>query len=269
MKYLFFDTETTGLPKKTFDSYGKKTTQWPHIVQLCWIILDDYDFSMQSHNHIIKIPYNVSVDPISESIHHISHDIIRKHGEDPITIFTKLKEDMLHVDCIIAHNLNFDKSIFIAECKRYNIPNPFYDIDYDKQVCTMKLGIPLCKLEFPPRPNYSNTFSQKVTFNTNSNINILTNTSRTHKKTIKYKYPKLIELHHHLFPEDKYNLNDDLLHNALYDVLLCIRCFFKIQHNIDIKNITKRFRASRQDEIGIINNTKKYDISGVYDTLYK
>lgn len=264
MKYLFFDTETTSLPKKYFDQTGKRKTIWPHIVQLCWIILDDSDFSMQTHDYIIKLPYNVYVDPVSESIHHITHDMIRKYGKDPLTIFTTLKEDMLSVDYIIAHNLNFDKSVFVAECKRYNIPNPFHDIDYDKQFCTMQLGTPLCKIHFPQRQQQNNLFSQHVSFNTHNHHHTKTN-------KYKYKYPKLIELHDYLFPQDKYKLNEKMLHNALYDVLLCIRCFFKIQHNIDMKNITTRLRNKNLDTINedLTSNTKKeYDISGVYDTLY-
>lgn len=39
MKILFFDTETTELPK----DYGAPTTDtknWPHMVQLSWIVTD-------------------------------------------------------------------------------------------------------------------------------------------------------------------------------------------------------------------------------------
>ena len=37
--YLFFDTETTGTPKN-YDKPTSDTQNWPHIVQLSWIIED-------------------------------------------------------------------------------------------------------------------------------------------------------------------------------------------------------------------------------------
>jgi len=47
------------------------------------------------------------------------------------------------------------------------------------------------------------------------------------------KYPKLKELHSLLF-NDK--LNEDLLHDALGDTLVCLRCFYKMVTNKDIKD---------------------------------
>ena len=48
------------------------------------------------------------------------------------------------------------------------------------------------------------------------------------------KYPKLIELHKHYFNEEVNGL-----HNALTDVLVCFRCYYKMEHDIDIFNLLK------------------------------
>ena len=48
------------------------------------------------------------------------------------------------------------------------------------------------------------------------------------------KYPKLKELHKLLFHEE---LNEDSLHDALADTLVCLRCFYKMVMNDDIQKI--------------------------------
>ena len=49
------------------------------------------------------------------------------------------------------------------------------------------------------------------------------------------KFPKLIELHQFLFQCEPRNL-----HNALNDILICLRCFCKLKYDYDIldKNTT-------------------------------
>ena len=39
MKYLFIDTETTGLPKE-YDAPYTDIDNWPRLVQLAWIVYD-------------------------------------------------------------------------------------------------------------------------------------------------------------------------------------------------------------------------------------
>ena len=39
--YLFFDTETTGLPKRWKCTVNETLENWPRLVQLAWIMYDD------------------------------------------------------------------------------------------------------------------------------------------------------------------------------------------------------------------------------------
>ena len=48
-------------------------------------------------------------------------------------------------------------------------------------------------------------------------------TGKTYKK-----YPKLVELHNHLF-----NSVPENLHNSLIDVYVCFRCFYKLVYEND------------------------------------
>ena len=52
MKIVFFDTETTGLPRD-YNAPSSKLDNWPRLVQLAWIV-SDYDGNViSSENHII------------------------------------------------------------------------------------------------------------------------------------------------------------------------------------------------------------------------
>ena len=52
---MFFDTETTGLPKYRDQAY-KAPGNWPHIVSIAWIILnsDLTDINGKFHKNLLK-----------------------------------------------------------------------------------------------------------------------------------------------------------------------------------------------------------------------
>ena len=51
------------------------------------------------------------------------------------------------------------------------------------------------------------------------------------------KWPRLEELHNRLFQDKAKNL-----HNARVDVIVCLRCYMKMMHNIDLYERIKHFR---------------------------
>ena len=51
--YLFFDTETTGLPKN-WQAPIHDTDNWPRMVQLAWVATDDNGEVLSGQNYIIK-----------------------------------------------------------------------------------------------------------------------------------------------------------------------------------------------------------------------
>ena len=53
MKLLFFDTETTGLPKSDTASYND-IDNWPRLVQLAWIICDENKKIISSGDFLIN-----------------------------------------------------------------------------------------------------------------------------------------------------------------------------------------------------------------------
>jgi hypothetical protein len=58
------------------------------------------------------------------------------------------------------------------------------------------------------------------------------------KGEIYFKFPTLSELHFHLFKKIPKNT-----HNALIDILICLRCYCKIELNKDITRINREVRS--------------------------
>jgi DNA polymerase III epsilon subunit-like protein len=109
MKYLFFDTETTGFPPKA------------RLVSIAWQIWDN-SMLLEKQAHIIK-PDGFYIPAKATKIHGISDDFASENGEnikDIINLFNKKVSDS---DIIIAHNFKFDSKIIDIECNLLNLEN--------------------------------------------------------------------------------------------------------------------------------------------------
>jgi hypothetical protein len=120
--------------------------------------------------------------------------------QDALRDFTEACKD---VDVIIGHNIQFDKNIITVEFQRNKMKNCLYHEGRPlNEFCTMKQTVELCKLPF-----------------VNKNNNIMSH----------YKWPTLTELHYHLF-----DAKPKGTHNAIADVMICLRCYVYLRHNYDI-----------------------------------
>jgi DNA polymerase-3 subunit epsilon len=207
MRVLVFDTETTGLiPKKnSIQTNTDNNTEWyknyPYVVQLSWLIFDTSDNTIeQIQDLIIKLPDGATIPEESSKIHKITNEIMMEEGipiKEALELFI---ESLYNINKIVAHNIEFDSKMLHAEFARNSMMN-YISLTKKKQYCTMKNTIDFCKLE------------------------------RTSKYSGKkyFKYPQLNELHERLFGNKLQNL-----HNALYDIIICLRCYMKYVHDVDI-----------------------------------
>ena len=160
--YLFFDTETTGLPKDQ-NASSSDVDNWPRIVQLSWILTDDKGNKINTGDYIIK-PSGFIIPEQAASIHGISTEKAIAEGtffDEVIDLFLK---DYAQADCIVGHNISFDQKVLEAELIRMGRQDAVVPKQY---ICTMKGSVNYCKI--PGRNG------------------------------IKYKYPNLQELHKALF----------------------------------------------------------------------
>jgi DNA polymerase III epsilon subunit-like protein len=194
-KIIFFDVETTGLPKHWTLSLDTIDSM-PYIVQMSWIVYQGGE--MREEDYIIKVPEGVVIKEESIKIHKITNEISKTKGIDIRVVLAKFIKDMEGAEKIVAHNLKFDKLLVRTEASRNGMYREVMRVfRIVMPYCTMYNGIALCKL--PKR------ISQR--------------------KTI-FKYPKLIELYTHLFGED---IPDNvIMHNSLYDCRIGLRCYLEM-----------------------------------------
>ena len=200
MNVIIFDTETTGLPKKWKARIDDKDN-WPYIVQFSWILYNvEKNIIISCNDYIVQLPDGMEVPVESTNIHGITTETMREKGIECSKVIEYFSKDLSKAQMLIAHNLKFDKTMVRVESYRNRINNIFKDkmfIEY----CTMLYGKDLCQLK-----RYNK-----------------------YSKRYEVKYPKLVELHEHLFHETPENL-----HNSLIDVIVCFRCFYKMQFNSDV-----------------------------------
>jgi DNA polymerase III epsilon subunit-like protein len=210
MKILVFDTETTGLPKKNASILD--STDWPYIVQFSYILYDTSNHTVFTYlNDIVKIPDYIEISKESINIHKITKEKTLEDGVNIKDILTNFNLVVKNSDLIIAHNIEFDKKMVIAECRRNDIECLLSLNDTGRilpEYCTMKNSVNLCKILAHNR--YNNSY---------------------------YKYPKLIELYQHLFKSTPSGL-----HNSMVDILLCLRCYGLMVLNIDLYNESKNIK---------------------------
>jgi len=207
MKFLTFDTETTGLPR---DRYGKinDSSNWPYILQLSWILYDNETNRVFKSNDIIKIDDTVEISQESINVHGITRKKSIEEGISIKSAISKFQKAMSDAHVIIAHNIEFDKKLMMAECARNKMRHEFYNSK--GYYCTMKNSVNLCKIE---------ATSQK-----------------TGEKY--FRYPRLSYLHEFLF--DTFPKGT---HDALVDILICFRCYYKMVYNIDIASKNRQIGA--------------------------
>ena len=204
-RFMIFDTETTGLPERgVYVVENHNLHLWPHIVQLSYIIYDnEINEIIKQKDTIIKIPNNIIVPDNVVLIHGITSEISKSIGKDCVSSLIEFMEDYSKIDVLIAHNVKFDVNMIRVELLRHVLYDEFNKLkDSKKHYCTMTSTIKLCNLK------YTNRWGSESS-----------------------KFPKLIELHQHLFNTEVEKTN---LHNALNDVLICLRCYFKLKFNEDV-----------------------------------
>ncbi len=161
--YLFFDTETNGLPKN-WKAPVTALSNWPRLVQIAWITYDSAGNEIERNDHIVK-PQGFTIPYEASSIHGISTEKALSDGVDLQIVLDEFYKQVEKATVLVAHNISFDEKIVGAEFLRSGMANP---IASKKKICTMR-----GTTDFVAIPGYYG-----------------------------YKWPKLSELHRKLFGFD-------------------------------------------------------------------
>ena len=161
--YLFFDTETTGVPKD-YNAPASNTENWPRLVQLGWILTDKDGEEISSGNYIVK-PDGFVIPSEAAYVHGITTEKALSEGESLKTVIDCFLADAKRAKCYVGHNISFDQHVVGAELCRLSMVD---SVSNGESICTMKTSTDYCKI-----PGYYG-----------------------------YKWPKLQELHKILFGFD-------------------------------------------------------------------
>ena len=219
MKVLIFDTETTGLPKTKIISQDT-LDKWPHIVQFSFIIFDTETNSLDmTQDFIIRMSSDIQIPQDSTNIHGITNEISREKGINIEDALRQFFYSLRNVELLVGHNVSFDINMIYVELlriiyvKKYpedHISAYKYDLhfltNFKNIYCTMQETIDLCAIKA------NDKFGREYN-----------------------KFPKLVELHQHLF-----GTTPSSLHNSLIDILVTLRCFVQLKYKIDCKEAIKQ-----------------------------
>ena len=158
--YLFFDTETTGLPRN-WKAPITDLANWPRMIQLAYFLSDAAGNKLAGGGFIIK-PAGFTIPEEAARIHGITTERANKEGHDLLTVLRDFQAAIGRAEYLIAHNMSFDEKIVGAEFLRNKMPDT---LPAKTRICTMHSSTDYCAIPGP----YGN------------------------------KWPKLMELHSKLF----------------------------------------------------------------------
>lgn len=187
-KILFYDTETSGLPKN-YKASQTDTNNWPFICQLAWVVADENGNILLQKDRLIspmrdgELAYQISAEASKVNGHTVEN--LTEKGLQLEVVIAEIAQDILGADLIVCHNLGFDLPVLACEMIRAKVTAA-----KKEKFCTMAASTDVCKIQGP----YG------------------------------YKWPKLQELHAHLF-----GAQFDGAHDALADILATVRCYFAMR----------------------------------------
>lgn len=158
--FLFFDTETTGLPRN-WKAPVTDLNNWPRLVQLAFLLYDRAGNKIKGGDFIIK-PEGFTIPIDASRVHRITTERALSEGQPLSSVLLTFQELIYQSDVLIAHNMSFDEKIVGAEFLRVGMHNSIPD---KNKICTMQSTTNFCAINGP----YG------------------------------YKWPKLSELHYKLF----------------------------------------------------------------------
>lgn len=115
---LFFDTETTGIPERSWN-WDTDFEQYPHVVQIAWL------HGCKVETHIIR-PDGWEIPQETVDVHGITTEYALEHGEPFASVVDMFIQDCHDAGLICGHNIHFDTSIIKANILR-ELGREYYD----------------------------------------------------------------------------------------------------------------------------------------------
>lgn len=139
--HLFFDTETTGIPRN-YKAPVTDLRNWPRLVQLAWLLTDAEGNELGATEHIVK-PDGFTIPAEAARIHGISTELALERGIALRAALDDILAGIAQATVLVAHNMAFDEKILGAELLRSGQPNV---LEARARRCTMQASTDFCRL---------------------------------------------------------------------------------------------------------------------------
>lgn len=139
--YLFFDTETTGIPRD-YKAPASDARNWPRMVQLAWLATDAEGNEQAAAEYIIR-PEGFTIPREAARIHGITTERALSEGRELRAVLAEAAAALGAAGLLIAHNMTFDEKILGAEFLRCGLPN---EVEAKSRACTMQASTEFCAL---------------------------------------------------------------------------------------------------------------------------
>lgn len=194
MTYLFFDTETTGLPD------FRMPPEWEGQPRICQIgaILTDRDGFVKSELNLIIRPAGWTIPSAASDIHGITQEAAEKYGVSMRAVLSLFNRLCTKAELVVAHNIKFDQMMIEREASAAEFP--IGDFRFEG-FCTMEAARNV--VQCPP--------TEKMLA----------------KGMTGFKSPSLTEAYRHFFGSDF-----EGAHDAMADVRACKDVFFKLREKL-------------------------------------
>ena len=118
------------------------------IIEIAYVIYDSRFNIIRKVESLVK-PDGFIIE--NSHIHKITQEDACQNGQDIETILQNLEKDLIDVDRIVAHNIDFDINVLLSECYRSKKNNLIKNIFLKQKYCTMKNGKSLMKTKKYPK----------------------------------------------------------------------------------------------------------------------
>ena len=141
---LFFDLETTGLPKqKSFDEFYPPEEldkyDLSRIIEIGIIVIKNNKI-YKTYTSIVKPNDFISLNPKITEITGITDKDILNEGKDFKVVLDEIKPLLIEASVINSYNINFDVNILLSEIFRVNDIEFLEYMKTKKTECTMQLA---------------------------------------------------------------------------------------------------------------------------------
>ncbi len=187
--YLFFDTETTGLPNN-WNAPSSAVHNWPRMVQIAWVLTDAAGRPLETYAAIIQ-PAGFTIPTSASAIHRVTQARAETEGLPLPEVLAAFTAALAKAELLVAHNIAFDEKVLGCEFYRTTGKDALRRV---RKACTMKDAAIIAWAAIPP------------------------------KRYGTYKWPTLEQLHRKLF-----RTGIPAAHDALVDVEATVRCYFGLR----------------------------------------